>query len=404
MNRLPLLFVINGLGTGGSERSLAEMLPGMAELGIDPVIACLYRREEGVQEQVRAWGFDVRFLPAGVARRVSALRSILRDSGSVIVHTTHFEADVAGRLASIHTPARVVTSIVNTCYDPVRRGDPSVPRIRLRAVQSIDSQTARHLNAHFHAVSYAAKDAAVQRMGLQPRRITVVERGRDPARLGEPGPLRRSRVRSALGLAEDDKVIINVGRREYAKGQRFLIDAMGILAPRFPNLVCLIAGRDGYLSEELGRMRREYGLEARVRFLGHREDIPDLLAASDVFVISSLYEGLPGAAIEAMALGLPVIGSDIAPTREVVEPGRSGVLVAPASGGAIAAALRELLDRPEVGLRMGREGRAMFLERFTLTRSTERMVELFRRVAGDPGTHSTRVAELSPASTEPGDL
>jgi glycosyltransferase involved in cell wall biosynthesis len=207
-----------------------------------------------------------------------------------------------------------------------------------------------------------------------------------------------------LGLAEDDKVIVNVGRREYQKGQRFLIDAVRILAPRFPNLVCLIAGRDGHLSEELGRMQREYGLESRVRFLGHRDDIPDLLAASDIFVMSSLYEGLPGAAIEAMALGLPVVGSDIAPTREVVEPGKSGLLVAPASGAAIASALRELLDQREVGLRMGREGRAMFLERFTLTRSTERMVELFRGVAGDPGTHSARVAALSPESTQPGDL
>jgi glycosyltransferase involved in cell wall biosynthesis len=404
MNRLRLLFVINGLGTGGSERSLAEMLPGMTELGIEPVIACLYRRDEGVQEQVRAWGFDVRFLPGGFARRVAALRSIQRDSRSAVVHTTHFEADLAGRLASIRTPARVVTSIVNTYYDPVRLGDPSVPRARLRAVRSIDGLTARHLNAHFHAVSNAAKEAAVQRLGLQPRRITVVERGRDPARLGEPGPLRRGRVRSALGLAEDDKVIINVGRREYQKGQRFLIDAVRVLAQRFPNLVCLIAGRDGHLSEELGRMRREYGLEARVQFLGHRDDIPDLLAASDVFVIPSLYEGLPGAAIEAMALGLPVVGSDIAPTREVVEPGKSGLLVAPASGAAIASALRELLERPEVGLRMGREGRAMFLERFTLTRSTERMVELFRRVAWDPGPRQLRVAALAPGSTDAGGL
>ena len=120
----------------------------------------------------------------------------------------------------------------------------------------------------------------------------------------------------------------------------------------------------------------------RVRFLGHRGDIADLLAAADVFVFSSLFEGLGGASIEAMALGLPIVCSDIPALREVVGAEESGLLVESGDAAALAKTITELLDDPARAAAMGRRGRAAFERRFTLARSAERMVELFHRVAG----------------------
>ena len=117
-----------------------------------------------------------------------------------------------------------------------------------------------------------------------------------------------------------------------------------------------------------------------MRFLGHRDDVPDLLAAADLFAFPSLYEGTGGAAIEAMALGLPIVTSDIDAMREVVDDRRNALLVPPHAPGPLADAIAALLDDPARRLAFGASSREIFEARFTLERSTRAMVELYRRL------------------------
>ena len=253
-------------------------------------------------------------------------------------------------------------------------------RVRLQAVRAVDGSTARHLTTHFHAVTPTVKRAAVDALGVDPARVTVVERGRDPARLGERTPERRARVRAALGLRDEDEVILNVGRQEYQKAQRDLLDAAARLGSRRPRAVLLIAGRTGNASDDLTRQLASSPVADRIRFLGHRDDVPDLLAAADVFAFPSLYEGTGGAAIEAMALGLPIVTSAIDSMRDVVDEGRNAVLVAPSASAALADALDALLEDPARRQAFGAHSREIFEARFTLERCTRKMVELYRRV------------------------
>jgi glycosyltransferase involved in cell wall biosynthesis len=184
-----------------------------------------------------------------------------------------------------------------------------------------------------------------------------------------------------LGLKPEDEVLINVGRREYQKGQRFLLEAMARLCSDRPRVVLLVAGRDGQASKELDEQRVRLGLHDRVRFLGHREDLPDLLCASDLFVFPSLFEGLGGALIEAMALELPVVAADIDAVREVADSGRSASLVPPGSSLSLAEAIRDLLNDRSKARAFGTRGREVYLSRFTLDRCVERMTDLYCRVA-----------------------
>ena len=375
--------MINGLGTGGSERSLAEMLPRLREGGVEPVIACLFRRTEGVHEAVEAQGFDVRLLPGpGWATRARALRRLVRAIGPDLVHTAIFESDILGRGAARRTSVPVLTSLVNTSYGAARRADPNVRAWRLQAVRAVDGWTARHLTAHFHAVTAAVKAAAVDALHIRDDQVTVVERGRDPERLGRATPERRARVRAALGLHDDDEVVLNVGRQEYQKAQRDLLEAFALVAPRRPRAVLLIAGREGNASAELARRRSASPVADRIRFLGHRDDVPDLLAAADVFAFPSLYEGTGGAAIEAMALGLPIVTSDIDAMREVVDDGRNALLAPPHAPRPLADAIVALLDDPARRLAFGTRSREIFEARFTLERSARAMVALYDRVSG----------------------
>ena len=378
---MKVLLLINGLGTGGAERSLAEMLPGLVDAGIRPVVACLYRRAEGVEAEVVAAGFDVRFVERRrLLSRVAPLRRLIREDRPILVHSTIFDANLVGRLAAAGTGVPVLSSLVNVTYGPERLRDPNIRPSRLAAVRLIDGWTSRHLTAHFHAITEAVKRSAVAALRLDPDRISVIERGRDPARLGHPGAARRGETRRRLGLDEDHEVVLSVGRQEYQKGQRYLLEAVERLAPQRPRLVALVVGRGGQASAELDRLRDRPELRDRVRFLGHRHDVPDILAAADVFAFPSLFEGLGGVLIEAMALEVPIVASDLPPVRDVVE-GRAALLVPAAVPQDLATAITRVLDDRTAARAMGRAGREIFERRFTLERSTVRMIELYRRLA-----------------------
>ncbi|MGH3922843.1 MAG: glycosyltransferase family 4 protein, partial [Pseudonocardiaceae bacterium] len=378
---LKVLIVINGLGTGGAERSLAEFLPALEDHDVVAAVAALHRRREGVEEAMLDQKADVCFVAGrSTARRVVELRRIITAWRPHLVHTTIFESDVVGRLAAMGGPP-VLTSLVNTAYDPVRLADPHVRPARLKLVRMVDGWTARRLTTHFHAISRTVKESAVANLGVPANTITVIERGRNPARLGQRNKCRRAAVRAALGIPTDAEVVCNVGRQEYQKGQRYLLEAMRMIAGRRPRLLLLVAGRRGHASAGLEALTATPALHGRVRFLGHRDDVPDLLAAADLFAFPSLYEGLGGAVLEALGLGLPIVASDLPVLRETLEPGRTALLVPAQSPRELARAIEDLLDDPVKARAFGTRGIALFRDRFTSQRSTERMVRLYCSVA-----------------------
>lgn len=381
MKSLKIVFVIDSLGTGGAERYLAEQLPQLGRFNITPIVVSLRQREEGVQADLQRRGFDVRILRAsGLIGRVAALRAIIQAEQPDVVQTVLFHSDLVGRLAAVGLPAKVVSRLVNTDYDEARLSDPNIKPLRFWLARMIDGWTARHLTHQVYANSNAVKTAAMRDLNIPFDKITVIEESRNAARLGHPSPQRRKLARSRLGLGEHHEVLVNIGRQDYQKGQRYLLEAMARLVSVRPQLVLLIAGRSGDVSEELAHLRNRLGLEEQVQFLGHREDVPDILAAADLFVFPSLYEGLPGAVLEAMALGLPVVSSDIEPVRETVEVGRSAVLVTPASSEELALAIEQLLEDPGTAQTLGRRGRDIFDARFTLEQGMARIRAFYQKV------------------------
>lgn len=395
---MKVLLAIDGLGTGGSERSVAELLPLLPPAGVDPVVVCLYHRRQGIESEVVRAGYDVRFLPARRSlARARQLRRIVAAEKPDIVHATLLESNLVARLGSVGLPSIVLSSLVGMPYTAARlREDPLVRSGKLRLVKAADGWTARHLTAHFHAITHAVKEWAVRSMRIPPERITVIERGRDPTRLGRPSPERRAAARARLGLRDDQDVIVNVGRQEFPKGQRYLLEAMEGVTARRPDAVLLIVGREGNASAGLREIAARPGVRRATRFLGYREDVPDILAAADLFVFPSLYEGQGGSVVEALALGLPMVVSDIPALRETSDPGGNALLVEPASPPALAGAITELLEDPDRRRAMGLRSRRMFEERFTLDRSARRMVELYERLVDRRGVRGSGVEVATP--------
>ncbi len=377
-----VLFVITSLGAGGTERSTALLLPLLRSRGIEATVVCLVRRDVGDEQTVIDGGFDVRFL--GSSRflgRVRELRSVVRDVDPALVHTAVFDADQVGRLSALGTGVPVLGSLVNTPYVAERLADPNISRAKLSLVRGIDALTARTLTSHFHAVTEGVAADAVTSLGIGPERITVVERGRDPEVLGSRSATRRSRVRAGLGLDPGAEMILAVGRQEHQKGHVHLVEALALLVHRRPDAMVVIAGRPGNATAALEDAISRTALSARVRRLGHRDDVADLLSAADVFALPSRYEGTAGAAIEALALETPVVATDLAGTRGVLVDADNARLVPVGDPPALARALAATLEDPAAAIDRARRGRALFEERFTLSGSADRMVALYAAVA-----------------------
>lgn len=380
MKPMKVLYLIDSLQSGGAERSLAEMLPGLHASGVEPIVACMRRSEDGVEDQV-AGRFDLRFLAARrPPGRLREVRAMIRAEAPAMIHTTLLASDLLGRVAAARTGVPVLTSLVNTSYDPVRFEDPRIRPWVFRRVQSVDGWTARRLTKHFHAITQAVKDHNVEALGIPAERVTVIERGRDAERLGVPTLGRRAAARRLLGLDDSTEVVVTVGRQEYQKGHRFLLEAVERLSRVRPGLVLLMLGRRGAASPEIDGLLARPGMADRVRVLGYRDDAPDVLASADVFAFPSLFEGLGGSLIEAMALGLPIVASDLPAIREVVEPDRNAALVPASAPDRLAAAIGALLDDPAKRAAYAARSRAIFEERFTLERSIERMAALYREL------------------------
>jgi glycosyltransferase involved in cell wall biosynthesis len=381
------LYLIESLGTGGTERSLVELLGPLERLGVEPTVATLAPGGQ-LEGEVRAAGVpliaaDASHLPSSIYALARTIRRVRPD----VLHTSLFQADTRGRIAAVGSGVLVVGSLVNASYEPVRLLDPNIRRERLEGARLVDGWTGRHLCNHFHAVSHAVKASAVRRLHLPPDSITVVERGRDPERLGQPGLERRQRARKMLGLDPDAEVIVSVGRHEFQKDHECLVAAMARLLGR-DRLVALIAGRTGNTTNSIEAAVAAAGVGDRVRILGHRPDVPDVLAAADILVSTSRFEGMPGAVIEGMALGLPIVASRIPPVLEVVQAGANAELFTPGDSEGLARAVSALLDDHARRAEMGRRSREIFCQRFTLPASAERMAGLYHELLAGRGGRS----------------
>jgi glycosyltransferase involved in cell wall biosynthesis len=182
--------------------------------------------------------------------------------------------------------------------------------------------------------------------------------------------------RTELGARLDTSLILSVARLMPQKNHADLLRAMSLLREDVPSAKLLLAG-DGALRERLETLAQSLGLDSSVQFLGFRTDVDHLLDACDVFVLSSLWEGMPLALLEAMAAEKAVIATDIMGTREAIRHGETGVLVPPRDPHALAAAIEELVKNREKASAMARRAREEIENRFSLERHFQELQGLY---------------------------
>lgn len=194
----------------------------------------------------------------------------------------------------------------------------------------------------------------------------------------------RRRGRESLGLSDDQPLLLTVALLNECKGHAFLLDALPTIIREHPDVCVALAG-DGETAAALKDQARRLGIEAHVRFLGYRHDVPDLLVAADLFVMPSLMEGFCSVLIEAMLAGRPIVTTTVGGIPEVVGSNGSTAepvawAVPPSDSQALAAAILEALDSPRDRSQRGSCGQRRALAHFTASRMVEKTLEVYREL------------------------
>lgn len=352
------------LSPGGTERLVVELVKRLPPT-FRTIVCCL--------DQPGAWGEDLRHDGATVfslgrgagfrpllARRIAAIAA--RYSVDVI-HCHHYSPFVYGQLAAQLLRRRI--RIVFTEHGRLSNAPPSRRR-------RIANQVFARLPASVHTVSGDLKQHLVSE-GFAGERINVIANGIDVGQATSKEG--RSRVRRILGLEPDAFVVGTVGRLDPVKDLGVLVEGFGRIYSACPHSTLFVAG-EGIERERLTQLATRLGLHEAVRFLGHREDVRDVLQAFDVYAGTSIFEGVSLTILEAMAAELPVIATAVGGTPEVVIDHETGLLIPTRSPDAVADALRFLRDCPKLAREWGRAGRRRVLEHFTI----DAMVHAYARI------------------------
>lgn len=379
---LKLLVVIDSFGQGGAEHSLAAMLPRLADLGIEAHVVCRNSANSELAADLRAAGVPVTAAPNPSPLSATRwLRKHIRSVRPDVLHLNLFVPTMIGAVAAIGTDVPVAVSIVST----TAKSDPQIPRWKLRTVTALEGFVCRRACAVVHAVTDGVAEAVRRDMRVPQSRIHVAERGRSGDRFRPADRAERSATRASLGIDDDADVVIAVGRHVHQKGFDVLLRSIAALQTDRPGLVTLIPGRDGAVSEHLRREVSTLPRPEGVRLLGVRDDVEKLLRAADVFVLSSRREGAAGAALEAMATGLPIVATDLEGTADVFLHERNALVVPSDEPIELGAAIARLLDDRLLAQQLGTAARQQFSERFGLDDAVESLAAVYRVASDEPG-------------------
>jgi L-malate glycosyltransferase len=373
----PIAVFMTAFDPGGTERQMSELIRRLEPGRFTVHVACFHKRGAWLPRVVERAASVVEFPIHGFARastlgQMAAFAGWCRRERIKVVQTCDMYANIFG------LPGAALARV------PVRIGS----RRDLNPLKSPGQIRLQRL-AYRAATKVVANCPAAAQMlgtdGLGARSIALIPNGVDPTLFDLPRPTRAIRT------------LIVVANLRVEKSHETLLAAAAALAGAHPDLRVQIVG-DGPRRQELEQLAAALGLNGPVKhveFLGHREDVPALLAAADAFVLPSRSEAFPNGAIEAMAAGLPVVACAVGGLLDLIEHGHTGILVPPDDSVALADALRSLIEQPGRAEAIGQAGRRAVQQRYSFDRMVASFEELYRSGLREPVPAGTPEAEAS---------
>ncbi len=368
LNHKPrILNLITTLSEGGVERQLCQLLPRLNKAGFETVMACTdspgklaaVLEERGIKvhlQRVRS-----RFHPLDIYRLMRLIKKERIDLVHAHMYASSIPAVLAGRWAGV--PVLVHVHNLHEWQRPSR----------IRTANRIWSKATRVL-----AVSQCVRQSLLKECKLKPSMVLTLYNGVDLEHFARPPKVEQAR--REWGIKPQELVVGSVARLVPVKGHLDLLRAMAVVQNALPN-VCLLLVGGGDLRSELEQEAHKLGL--RVVFTGTQEDVRPFIGMFDVAVLSSYTEGLSIFLLEAMAMNIPIVATEVGGNLEAVVDGETGYLVPPNDSQALAKYILEVLDDTQKLSKMGRAGRKRVEEVFSLEQTLANTSGLYREILGN---------------------
>lgn len=395
---LRVVQLVNSTEYGGVEEHVRELGSGLVRAGDQVRIVCPPApAADRFAASAGSQGLDVQRLelaggssPRALVGSISSLRRMLRAWRPDVLHV-HLTGYTGGRVAVLAARSAQVGAILCTAHLAPSKPVPA----RVRAARQL-------LNVGVHrflAVSEHSLNLQVRYLAQPRSRSAVAYNGVDPGRF--PETVDRGSARRSLGLPAGSPVIGTIARLSPQKSIETLIESLPTIFARRPNVHVLVVG-DGPQRDRLSKLAEKLGVADRLHLAGFRTDIPQCLAAMDVFVLPSLFEGLPISILEAMASGLPVVATSVDGVPEAVVDGVTGLLIRPGHPRRLAESVLELLEDPARASAMGAAGRERVRDRFTIDRFISSVRGQYEVVRGTGRRRDGRAAARRPQASVEG--
>ena len=366
--RIKVLHLVTSLEVGGAQHGMLLGLPRFDSERYEHIVCSIMDRMQ-MAGQFRDAGIEVRSL--GLSRKtdigvVLPLRSLLKELRPDVLHTYLLHGNILGRVVGRLAGVPTIIGSERTIGQARRWG-----RLATRLTNPLSD--AVEVNSEIGGKAIESD------LGVPSEKIEIVRSGLDLSAFSSAS--RRDELRSEFGVEDDKHLIVYMGRLRTVKGVEYGIRAFASAVEQAPSIRMVLAG-EGDQRNYLDSLVSELGLNGHVRFLGVRNDVPDLLAAADSVLMPSLTEGFPRTAIEAMAASKPVIATKVGGTPEAVVDGETGLLVPAEDSDALSSAIVRLVNDGEMQARMGSAGRKRAEQNYSVEQYVSRLDGLYRQYSG----------------------
>jgi len=371
LDRIKILHVIGGVEIGGAEKHILQLLEHMDQDRFEVHLCCLFPRpfaqvaeEAGITVHVINMKNKFNFLAVG------QMIKIIRQNNIDIVHTHGVRANLVGRMG-----ARLagVKSIVTTVHSVLEQ---DYPAYLARLINKLMEKITERYVTRFITVSQLLQDDLIAK-GIAPRRVVTVHNGLDP----EEFNINRvnTDVRARFRIPQEYPVIGIIARLHPVKGHDVFLQAAHELQKELPHTRFLMVG-SGFHRPWIEAEVERLGLVGKAIFTGFMEDIPSVLAALDVLIVPSYSEGFGLTAIEAMAMGIPVVATRVGGLPEIITHQANGLLIAPGDSKDLTKKILWLLDNPVKAEEMIVQGKRTVADKFTIQGMVDKTQELYEQL------------------------
>lgn len=373
MQKIKIAYVINDISkTGGAEQQIYNILENIDREKFEPFVISLRGKGHRGRE-VEKMGFKVYALNRNLRlygfRKMVDMFKIFKLEKPDIMHSFLFVSNTYGRLAAVFAgvPVKIISE-QNIYADKKRRfGLPIL----------IDKFLAK-FTCKIIAVSEGVKNFTINQEGIKNDKIRIIYNGINPERFKSKAS--NKNIRKEFGIADKISLIVCVASLTEQKNHDMLLKGFA-LAKNELNAKLLIVG-DGEKRHKLKSFTEKLGIKEDVIFTGNRTDVPDILKTSDIFALTSHFEGLPVAIIEAMVFGLPVVGTDVYGINEAVIDGYNGFLVSLTDSNTFASRLVELCQAETLKEKMSRNAKKTVDKKFSSDIVVRRQEDLYEQCLG----------------------